>query len=171
MLCTLTLVPSSGQKQIFTSPRPWKTTGTHANSNNARTGKNMHKAAMPNYALSSHGLVRLAASAPLLNGPSTLALTRALPVSFLGRYCNVSIFPSGFYKSFFVVFHDYGLEKQRCCTIHDSFRPLCQRVVQCFALLASRLDRIYGPPCICYSQSPSASVKAIESLSFRGTYL
>lgn len=98
MLCALTLIPSSqGKKFRFSSPLG--TNGYTRQFQHAHTWKNMHKAAMPNYALSSHRLVRLTASAPLLNDPSTPALARALPVSFLDRYCNVSIVPSGFYRN------------------------------------------------------------------------
>jgi hypothetical protein len=129
----------------------------------------MHKAAMPNYALSSHGLVRLTICAPLLNGPSTLALTRALPVTFLDRYCNVSVIPSGFYRNSLWV----SMTIARRSSVAILCRPpfgLYVRESYSVSLFASCLDRIYRPPCICYSGLLSASVKAIDSFSFFGTY-
>lgn len=54
MLCTLTLITSSQENKFSLLLTPWNQTGAHVSSNNAHTGENMHKAAMPNYALSSH---------------------------------------------------------------------------------------------------------------------
>lgn len=141
MLCSLGLIPSSQEKKFHFSS-PLGTNGYTRQFQYAHTWKNMHKAAMPNYALSSHGFVRLTASAPLLNGPSTLALPPALPVSFLDRYCNVSIVPSGFYRNRLWVLM---IMAQRSCVALPSRPPFwssCQRVVQCFALCFSSRPHI-----------------------------